>query len=106
MIHYEDVFNKMNTEREKWETIRTNMTYDEKVDGLDAIIEDLIEWELSAMDYESLQDYYFEAKKEYYYSNPEGLEDMLGYKQEIQDAGIVLVLDEEARELARQQDNE
>lgn len=92
------------------------MTYDEKVDGLDAIIEDLVEWELSAMDYEALQDYYFDAKKEYYYSNPDGLEDMLKYKQEIDKVDGIYSTDKEPlwktvdretfREIARKQDNE
>ena len=35
------------------------MTNDEKIDGMDAIIEDLIEWELSEYDYEGLKEYFF-----------------------------------------------
>jgi|TARA_B110000263_G_scaffold233153_1_gene229778 hypothetical protein len=66
------------------------MTSDEKIDGLDAIIEDLVEWELSSMDYKSLQDYYFEDKKEHYYDNPESLENMLKYREEYNKTEIVL----------------
>ena len=79
------------------------MTNDEKIDGIDAIIEDLIEWELSSMDYKSLQDFFYEEKRQYYWDNPNILELMLEYREEYKDTEIVL--DEEARELARQQDN-
>ena len=64
------------------------MTYDEKIDGLDAIIHDLAEWELSTMDYTSLEDYFYEAKVEYYHNNPDGLKDMLQYKKECTDPSI------------------
>ena len=70
------------------------MTYDEKVDGLDAIIEDLIEWELLGMDMDALESYFLLSMKEFYKDNPEDLEDMLVYREET------------FRELARQQDNE
>ena len=80
------------------------MTYDEKIDGMDAIIEDLIEWELEDMDKEELASRYFTTKKEDYKDNPEALEDMLEYRRQYEDTEIVL--DEEARELARQQDND
>ena len=80
------------------------MTYDEKIDGMDAIIEDLIEWELEDMDKEELASRYFTTKKEHYKNNPEDLEDMLEYRKQYEDTEIVL--DEEARELARQQDND
>ena len=80
------------------------MTNDEKIDGIDAIIEDLIEWELSSMDYKSLQDFFYEEKRQYYWDNPNILELMLEYREEYKDTEIVL--DEEARELARQQDND
>jgi len=53
------------------------MTADEKIDGLYAIIEDLVEWELNTMNYTSLQDYFYEAKVEYYLNNSDGLKDML-----------------------------
>ena len=66
------------------------MTYDEKVDGLDAIIEDLIEWELEDMDKEELASRYFTTKKEYYMNNPEALEDMLEYRKQYEDTEIVL----------------
>lgn len=65
------------------------MTNDEKIDGLDAIIEDLIEWELSSMDYKSLQDFFYEEKREYYFSYPDALENMLAYREEYKDTEIV-----------------
>jgi len=64
------------------------MTNDEKIDGLDAIIQDLAEWELSTMDYTSLEDYFYEAKVEYYHNNPDGLKDMLQYKKECTDPSV------------------
>mgnify|MGYP003656867395 CR=1 FL=1 len=70
------------------------MTYDEKVDGLDAIIEDLVEWELGSMNMDALESYFLHSMKEFYKDNPEDLEDMLVYREET------------FRELARQQDNE
>ena len=66
------------------------MTNDEKIDGLDAIIEDLVEWELSSMDYKSLQDYFFDAKKEHYHNDSESLENMLQYRDEYKNTEIVL----------------
>ena len=71
------------------------MTNDEKVDGLDAIIEDLIEWELEDMDKEELASRYFTTKKEYYMNNPEALEDMLEYRKQYEDTEIVLEVDQE-----------
>ena len=80
------------------------MTNDEKVDGMDAIIEDLIEWELLGMNMEALVSYFLLSMKEYYKDNPDDLEAMLEYRREYKDTEIVL--DEEAKEMARQQDNE
>ena len=71
------------------------MTNDEKTDGLDAIIEDLIEWELEDMDKEELASRYFTTKKEYYMNNLEALEDMLGYIKQYEDTEIVLEVDQE-----------
>jgi hypothetical protein len=71
------------------------MTADEKIDGLDAIIQDLVEWELSTMDYTSLQDYYFEAKVEFYLDFPDSLNDMLQYKKECTDPDTVFYWDVE-----------
>ena len=71
------------------------MTNDEKIDGLDAIIEDLIEWELEDMDKEELASRYFTTKKEYYMNNLEALEDMLGYRKQYEDTEIVLEVDQE-----------
>ena len=70
----------------------------------DEIIADLIEWELSEYNYEGLKEYFFNTKKETYKNWPQDLEDMLEYRKQYEDTEIVL--DEEARELARQQDNE
>ena len=82
------------------------------------------------MDYTSLQEYYVDAKIEYYHNNPEGLQDMLQYMKEctdpdtvfnwdvekkdellnqtisISDLELILQADEEFREIARKQDNE
>ena len=71
------------------------MTNDEKIDGLDAIIEDLIEWELEDMGMEDLISYYFNSKKEEYNENPEDLEDMLAYREQYKDTEIVLEVDQE-----------
>ena len=80
------------------------MTNDEKIDGMDAIIEDLIAWELEGMGIEDLKSYYYNTKKEEYMNWPQDLEDMLEYRKQYENTEIVL--DEEARELARQQDND
>ena len=66
------------------------MTNDEKIDGMDAIIEDLIEWELSEYDYEGLKEYFFNTKKEQYNDNPEDLEDMLKYREQYKNTEVVL----------------
>ena len=65
------------------------MTNDEKIDGLDAIIEDLIEWELEDMGMEDLISYYFNSKKEEYNENTEDLEDMLAYREQYKATEIV-----------------
>ena len=75
------------------------MTYDEKVDGLDAIIEDLIEWELEDMDKEELASRYFTTKKEYYMNNPEALEDMLEYRKQYEDTEVVLYWDTDKKDV-------
>ena len=66
------------------------MTYDEKIDGLDAIIQDLVEWELSNMDFTSLEDFFIEEKREYYLEYPDALENMLKYREEYKDTETVL----------------
>ena len=66
------------------------MTSDEKIDGMDAIIEDLIEWELSEYDYEGLKEYFFNTKKEKYKNWPQDLEDMLEYREQYNKTEIVL----------------
>ena len=101
------------------------MTNDERTESqtianknrLEETILDLAEWELTSMDYTSLQEYYVDAKIEYYHNNPEGLQDMLQYKKECTDPDTVfywdvekkdteIVIDHETfKEVARQQDN-
>ena len=71
------------------------MTNDEKIDGMDAIIEDLIEWELSEYDYEGLKEYFFNIKKEQYNNWPQDLEDMLEYREAYKDTEIVLEGDQD-----------
>jgi len=66
------------------------MTNDEKIDGLDAIIEDLLEWELETMNKEELASRYFNTKREHYKNNLKDLEDMLEYRKEYEDTEIVL----------------
>ena len=66
------------------------MTSDEKIAGMDAIIEDLIEWELSEYDYEGLKEYFFNTKKETYKNWPQDLEDMLEYREQYNNTEIVL----------------
>ena len=82
---------------------RIALTNDEKIDGMDAIIEDLVEWELSNMDYASLQEFFINNMTDFYKDDSHALELMLEYRKIYTDTEIVL--DEEARELARQQDN-
>jgi len=38
---------------------------------LEKEIQELVEWELTTMDYQSLQDYFYEEKVEYYIINPD-----------------------------------
>jgi hypothetical protein len=84
---------------------------------LEETILNLAEWELVSMDYTSLQEYYIDAKIEYYHNNPEGLQDMLQYMKECTDPDTVFnwdvekkdvasQLSEEEREKARVEDNE
>jgi hypothetical protein len=61
---------------------------DNEILKLNEQIEYLVEWELDAMDYTSLQDYFYEAKIEYYHNNPNGLQDMLQYRKELMDTEI------------------
>ena len=75
------------------------MTNDEKIDGLDAIIEDLIEWELEDMGVEELASFYFNTKKELYKDNPEDLEDMLEYRKQYEDTEVVLYWDTDKKDV-------
>ena len=74
------------------------MTADEKIDGLEETIQNLVEWELSTMDYPSLEDYFYEAKIEYYHDNPDGLNDMLQYMKECTDPSIDFYWDVENKD--------
>ena len=62
------------------------MTNDEKIDGMDAIIEDLVQWELSRETYHDLENFFYTKMKFYYYDNPIELMKMLGEKEEIEKA--------------------
>ena len=75
------------------------MTNDEKIDGMDAIIEDLIEWELLSMDMDALESFYLHTKKEQYKNNPEDLEDMLEYRKQYEDTEVVLYWDTDKKDV-------
>ena len=75
------------------------MTNDEKADGLDAIIEDLIEWELEGMGIEELTSYYYNTKKEAYTNWPQDLEDMLEYRKQYEDTEVVLYWDTDKKDV-------
>jgi hypothetical protein len=62
-------------------------------------IEELAEWELTSMDYTSLQEYYVDAKIEYYHNNPESLQDMLQYMKECTDPDTVFNWDVEKKKV-------
>ena len=90
------------------------VTPDEKIDGLDAIIEDLVEWELEGMNMDALANHYLHTQKKYYHDNPTELEDMLKYRKDIDDWDVVIPLgiqyidnlSANEKEVARQQDND
>lgn len=97
------------------------MTSDEKIDGLDAIVEELVEWELATMDYESLQEFWVNNMTDFYKDNPKALGDMLDYMKECTDPSVDFYWDVEKkdntdqgdiysqksfREVARLQDND
>ena len=58
------------------------MTNDEKTDGIEAILEDLIEWELSSMSLDDLQSYFRNEQRDFYLNYPSAFEDMLVEKEE------------------------
>ena len=58
------------------------MTNDEKTDGIEAILEDLIEWELSHMSLADLQSYFRNEQRDFYLNYPSTFEDMLVEKEE------------------------
>jgi len=45
-------------------------------------IQELVDWELTTMDYTSLQDYFHKEQVEYYISNPKAYKDMKIYMNE------------------------
>jgi hypothetical protein len=71
------------------------MTADEKIDGLDATIQNLVEWELSTMDYPSLEEFFVNNMMDYYRDNPKALNDMLEYKKDCTDPDTVFYWDVE-----------
>jgi hypothetical protein len=53
------------------------MTNDEKTDGMEAILEDLIEWELSNMSLADLQTYFRNEQRDFYLNYPPAFKDMV-----------------------------
>ena len=66
------------------------MTNDEKTDGMEAILEALIEWELSSMSLDDLQSYFRNEQRDFYLNYPSAFEDMLVYWEEYKNTEIVL----------------
>ena len=60
----------------------------EELDAEEKEIHDLVEWELSTMDYTSLQDYFYEAKMEFYTDHPDSYKDMQQYMKECTDPSV------------------
>ena len=58
-------------------------------------IQELVEWELTTMDYTSLQDFFYKEQVEYYINNPEAYKDMQIYMKECTDPDIVFYWDVE-----------
>jgi len=65
---------------------------------LEKEIQELVEWELTTMDYQSLQDYFYEEKVEYYIINPDSFNDMKIYMKECIDPSIIFYHDVEKKE--------
>ena len=59
---------------------------DEKADALDAVIEDLVQWELDHESNRDLENFYFTKMKFYYHDNPDeltrALKEQEDYKKE------------------------
>jgi len=53
-------------------------------------IKELVEWELTSMNYSALQEFFVNTKAEFYLNYRPALEDMLEYKKSIEDTEIVL----------------
>ena len=92
------------TNDEKIQSQLTGMLEIASKNRLEETILNLAEWELVSMDYTSLQEYYIDAKIEYYHNNPEGLQDMLEYKKECTDPDTVFNWDVEKKDVASQLD--
>lgn len=75
------------------------MTNDEKADGLDAIIQDLVEWELKQESQSDLENFFFTKMVFYYTDNPKALDDMLKYRKEIEDTDTVLYWDTDKKDV-------
>jgi len=65
---------------------------------LEKEIQELVEWELTTMDYQSLQDYFYEEKVEYYIINPDSFSDMKAYMKECTDPSVAFYWDVEKKE--------
>ena len=63
------------------------------VSAMDEEVEDLVGWELSTMDYASLQDIFYEEKRMFYLEHPDAFEDMKIYMQECIDPSVVFYHD-------------
>jgi len=67
------------------------------VSAMDEEVEDLVGWELSTMDYASLQDFFYEEKRMFYLEHPDAFEDMKIYMQECIDPSVVFYHDVEKK---------
>ena len=69
------------------------------VSAMDEEVEELVGWELSTMDYTSLQEFFVNNMTDYYRDNPKALNDMLDYKKGIEDTEVVLYWDTDKKDV-------
>ena len=53
-------------------------------------MEELVEWELSSMDYPALEDFFIGTMTDFYVANPKAFKDMQAYRNEYIETEIVL----------------
>ena len=53
-------------------------------------MEELVEWELSSMDYPALEDFFIGTMIDFYVANPKAFRDMKAYRDEYLDTEIVV----------------